>query len=97
MKVVRPAGVGKPLYVLPDVGRQPLAGPFESAVAARVWIVQHVEAGLSPAKLAVWGTVSERLPPPSDMGLELALIALVAKGRTLQHVAAYLPRQRTGV
>lgn len=94
MKVVRPQGVGKPLYVLPDVGRTPLAGPFETPFSARLWIVQHVEAGLPPAKLEVWRSVSVRLPAATDLGLELALISLGGRGKTLAQVEKYLPRVR---
>lgn len=90
MKVVRPDGIGQPLFVLPDDGRVPLAGPFPTAMAARVWVIEKVEAGLSPAKLEVWRQVSLRLPSPTDMGLELALVALVARGRTVPLLTKYL-------
>lgn len=42
MKVIRPDGMATPVYVLPDTGRTPLAGPFDSVVAARLWIVEKV-------------------------------------------------------
>ncbi len=92
MKVIRPAGIGTPLFVLPDTGRQPLAGPFDTAFAARLWIVQHIEAGLAPAKLAVWREVSAKLPAPTDLGLELGLIGFVARGMSLDAIAKYIPR-----
>ena len=92
MKVVRPEGIGTPLYVLPDSGRTPLAGPFMTAVAARLWIVEHIESGLAPAKAEVWRQVAARLPAPTDIGLELGLIAMVARGMTLEQLQRYIPR-----
>lgn len=91
MKVVRPAGIGTPVFVFPDKGRTPLAGPFATAVAARLWIVGKVEASLTGDKAETWRRVAERLPPPSDMGLELALIGFVAHGIPFERLQKYLP------
>jgi hypothetical protein len=91
MKVIRPEGIGQPVYVLPDTGRTPLAGPFATKEAARLWIVEKVEAGLPEAKRETWRRVSERLPGPTDMGMELGLIGFVAHGMTWEHIQKYLP------
>jgi len=92
VKVSTIGGFGGPIHVFGDEPfAKPLAGPFASGPAARLWIVEHVEKGLSPAKLAIWRQVSEQLPTPTDVGLELALIGLVAHGLPLEKLAKYIP------
>jgi len=90
MKVARSGGL---IYVLPDEGKTPLAGPFATTTAGRLWIVEQVEAKLAPAKRETWRRVAERLPPPSDMGLELGLIGFVARGMTWEQIQKYIPRR----
>ena len=92
MRVQRLEGVGKPLYVVADIGRERLAGPFATPFAARLWIVQKVEAGLTPAKLEVWRQVSALLPAATDLGLELGLISLVGRGASLERLGKFLPK-----
>ena len=92
MKVARPAGIGQPLFVLPDLGHTPLAGPFTTVVAARLWIVEKVEASLKGAKADLWRETVVRLPAPTDMGLELAVVGFVAHGMGEAQLAKYVPR-----
>lgn len=85
-------GFDGPIHVFPDdkFGK-PLAGPFASGPAARLWIVEQVEKRLSPAKLAVWQQIAALLPAPTDCGLELALIGLVAHGTPFEQLTKYVP------
>lgn len=93
MKVQTTGGFGGAVHVFPDEPfAKPIAGPFASGPAARCWVVEKVEAGLSPAKREVWRRVVEQLPAPTDFGLELALIGLVAHGLPLEQLAKYIPR-----
>ncbi|HWP38983.1 MAG TPA: hypothetical protein VNL18_15660 [Gemmatimonadales bacterium] len=88
-------GAGGPIHVLPDLGLQPLAGPFADPVAARLWILQRVEERLSGAQREVWGRVMARLGGLSrDLGLELALIAMVAHGKSYDALGRYFPTRR---
>ena len=91
MKLIRAQGVGTPLYVTPDEGRNPIAGPFLTAAAARLWIVQDIEAHLSPEQMDVWREISAALPQASDFGLEVGLITMVQRGRTLAQLKKYVP------
>lgn len=91
MKVQRP-WFGEPLFVLPDEGRTPLAGPFTTPAAARLWIVEKIEASLKGEKAETWAKLAARLPAPGDMGLELALIGFVAKGIAFEQLLKYVPR-----
>lgn len=92
MKVQSVGGFTGPIHVFPDdqFGK-PLAGPFASGSAARLWIVEQVEKRLSPAKLAIWRQVAALLPPPTDCGLELAIIGLVAHGTPFEKLTKYVP------
>jgi hypothetical protein len=90
-------GFDGPIHVFPDdkFGK-PLAGPFASGPAARLWIVEHVEKRLSAPKLAVWQQVAALLPPLTDCGLELALIGLVAHGTAFEQMTKYIPSPQRG-
>lgn len=94
MKVARTGGIYGPIFVLPDGGGAPLAGPFATTYAAKFWIVEQVEAGLSDVKRAIWAEVSRRLGTlTADLGLELFLVEQVARGKTLAQVTKYLPHR----
>lgn len=94
MRVVCPAGIGTPIFVVPDSGRQPIAGPFTTGYAARLWILEKLEASLSESHRAVWAALSERMGGVThDLGVELFLVEQVARGRTAEQLAKYLPRR----
>lgn len=93
MKVVRPAGIGGPIFVLPDVGRAALAGPFTTGAAARLWIIEQVERGFSEERRVIWGTLVAKLGGVShDLGLELFLVGQIARGKSLQELLRYIAR-----
>jgi len=95
VKVQRIGGWGGAIHVFPDEPfAKALAGPFGSESAAQGWVVERIEHGLSPTKLEIWRTVAARLSGPTDYGLELALIGLVAHGLSLERLAKYLPTHR---
>lgn len=82
-----------PIHVFPvEGGRRPIAGPFKHNRAARLWVVEHLEGLLKPAALDVWRQVAALLPPPSDFGLELGLIDMCRRGRTLEQIVRYIPK-----
>lgn len=82
-----------PLHVFPvEGGRTPMAGPFESVPAARLWVVQHLEGLLTPEQLDVWRQAAQLLPPPSDFGHELGLLYLVRKNLTFAQIEKYIPK-----
>ena len=92
MKVQTVGGFDGPIHVFgDDAFAKPLAGPFASGLTARLWIVEHIEKGLSAAQLAIWSEVAAQLPVPTDGGLELALIGLVAHGLPREKLAKYVP------
>lgn len=94
MIVIRPEGIGTPIFVLPDVGRRPIAGPFTTAYAARLWILEQREAGLSEERRALWAELSAAIGGVThDLGLELFLVEQVAQGRTFAQLAKCLPRR----
>jgi len=93
VKVATVGGFGGPIHVFGDESfAKPVAGPFASGAAARLWIVEQIEHKLAPEKLAVWREVAAQLPPLTDCGIELALIGLVARGFTAAQLAKYIPR-----
>lgn len=92
MKVQTVGGFGGPIHVFGDEAfAKALAGPFASGLTARLWIVEHIEKGLSAAKLAIWSEVAAQLPVPTDGGLELALIGLIAHGLPIDRLRKYIP------
>lgn len=83
------------VFVLPEIGLEVLAGPFEDSTGARLWILEKRESGLSPVRRAVWAKVLERLGRMTrDVGLELQLIELVGHDVPLDRLQKYLPRAR---
>lgn len=73
--------------------RHAVAGPFADGYGARLWILQHQEAGLSDAQRAAWAALVEQLGGLThDLGLELELLDRVIRGRTVAQLEKYLPR-----
>lgn len=85
-------------YVFPDLGspthspRHAVAGPFETAYAARLWILQHLESELSAPQRDVWVKMAARIGGIThDLGLELFLLEHIAKGKSYEQLCRYVP------
>ena len=88
-------------YVFPDAERPTystrfaMAGPFETALAARMWILQTLEEKLAPAHAEVWKQFMVALGRPThDLGLELYVIQRAAVGDAFEKLKKYLPAPR---
>lgn len=93
MKVQRIGGWGGPIHVFPDEPfAKPVAGPFATEAAGRLWILETLEASLKPDKLETWRKVAEQLPAPTDFGLELALIGFILHGVPYENLLRYIPK-----
>lgn len=92
------------VYVFPDK-RAPsfrpghaLAGPFQDARGARLWILEYMESRLVESRRAVWVEVCKKLGTMShDLGIEFFLLDGVLHGKTLAQLAPYIPRERRQV
>ena len=87
------------LYVFADMDRpthsvrHALAGPFASAVEARLWVLQRLEAELSESHRETWGKLTRRLAGVThDLGVELFLLEWVAKGKSYEKLCKYAPK-----
>lgn len=81
------------IHVFPATGgSKPIAGPFATTEAARIWVVQFLEGKLTPEQLDVWRQVAAQLPAPSDFGVELGLIEACARGWPFAQLEKYIPR-----
>lgn len=71
-----------------------IAGPFQDARGARLWILESLEAQLVGARRAVWVEVCKRLGTMShDLGIEFWLIDQVVHGKSIEQIAPYIPKQ----
>lgn len=71
-----------------------IAGPFQDARGARLWILESLEAQLVDSRRAVWVEVCKRLGTMShDLGIEFYLIDMVLHGKTIEQIARYIPKQ----
>lgn len=70
-----------------------IAGPFPSNVAARWWIVEHIEGTLTPAQRETWTRLMDGHHASHDAGLELGVIDMVRHDKPLEQLWKYLPRR----
>lgn len=73
--------------------RHAVAGPFDSALAARLWVLQHLEAALTEPQRETWAKLAQRIGGLThDLGVELFLLEWVAKGKSFERLVRYVPR-----
>ena len=97
---VRQPDITAGLYVFADMdrpthsARHALAGPFDTAVAARLWVVQRLEAELTESQRETWGKLAQRIGGlTADLGLELFLLEWIAKGKSFERLCRYVPQR----
>lgn len=65
---------------------------MNAGTAHRSALAEKWEAELSESKKALWAQIAQRLPAPSDFGLELYFLGKIAKGATLEELQHFIPR-----